>query len=719
MTHETKSGISRRAFLTTTGVVGGGLLVAFQFPAVREMVSGLGTPSGPAFEPNAWLAVRPDGTVRILVDEMEMGQGVITAMPMIVAEELDVDWESVEVEYGPKDPSTWPRGISTGGSTSTRTGWVPLRRAGAQAREMLKSAAAQEWGVDVSELTTGSGRVRHDASGREREYGDLVEAASALPVPEEPPFKDPSEYRILGQRIPRVDTPEKVDGSKVFGIDVQVDGLATAVVERSPVFGGTLTDYDASGAEASPGVRSVVRISSGVAVVANDTWSAMQARDALTTEWDEGEWSVLTTEGLDERLRSVSRGPTAEARHDGNADTALAGTVRRIEADYHVPYLAHATMEPMNCTAWVKDDGSVEVWAPTQAASASQQVAAQVAGVEPAQVTIHSIPMGGGFGRRSNTDFVREAVEISRELGGPVKVVWSREDDTRGGYYRPIAFHRFAAGLGADGMPVAWDHTVTAPSIFYQLRPAALERSGGVDGDALAGAQALPYAIPNLRVSYARLPVDVPLWWWRAVGHSHNGFTTECFLDELAYAAEVDPAEYRRRLLADHPRHAGVLERVVQESGWGGSLPEGRARGLSVHESFGSFVAQVAEVSMESGRPRVHRITVAVDCGQTINPDTIEAQMDSSVAYGLTAALHGDINFEEGRVVEGNFDRYPILRMSEMPRVDTHIVESRESPGGIGEAGLPPVASAVCNGIFALTGRRVRRLPIADQLSTV
>ncbi len=713
-----KGGMSRRGFLAATGVVGGGLVIAFQFPAVRKAIPLLGGDPPPPFEPNAWLSIADDGSVRILVDEMEMGQGIMTAVPMIVAEELDVEWGAVQVEYGPKDPSTWPRGISTGGSTSTRTGWDPLRTAGAQAREMLMAAAAQQWEVDVAECETAAGEVIHAPSGRDIGYGRLVELAATLPVPEKPPFKDPSDYTILGTRIPRVDTPEKVDGSKIFGIDVKMDGMAVAMVERSPVFGGTLASYDGAEAEAAPGVRNVVQISSGVAVVADDTWSAMQARDRLSTTWDEGQWASLTTSGIDQQLSDLASGPAANARSDGDAAAAIRGASRVVEAEYQVPYLAHATMEPMNCTAWVKGDGTVEVWAPTQAATASQSVAAEVAGVDPAQVTIHSIPMGGGFGRRSNTDFVREAVEISQAVGGPVKVVWSREDDTRGGYYRPIALHRFRAAVGADGMPTAWDHRIVASSIFHQLRPEILNRSGGVDSDALAGAQTLPYAIPNVNVDFVRLPVDVPNWWWRAVGHSHNGFTTESFLDELASVGGIDPAEYRRRLLADHPRHAGVLERVVAESGWGGSLPEGMARGLSVHESFGSFVAQVAEVSIENGLPRVHRIVVAVDCGQTINPDTIEAQMDSSVAYGLSAALWGKISFDAGRVIESNFHDYRVVRMNQMPEVETHIIESRERPGGIGEAGLPPVASAVGNAVFTLTGTRMRRLPFADQSTT-
>jgi isoquinoline 1-oxidoreductase beta subunit len=709
--------MSRRAFVATGGAAAAGLIVAFRWPAVRRTL-GLGE-AAPPFEPNAWLSVAADGSVRIMVDEMEMGQGVMTAMPMIVAEELDVPWDAVSVEYGPANPAEWPRGISTGGSTSTRTGWDPLHTAGAQAREVLRSAAAQEWGVDPSECGTGDGRVTHEPTGQSRDYGDLVEVAATIPVPEEPPLKDPDDYRILGRRLPRIDTPEKVDGSKVFGMDIQVPGMAVACVERSPVLGGALRTFDGGEAQASPGVRAVVRVPSGVAVVADDTWSALEARKKLRAEWDPGVIGELSAEGLDRYLRQRVEERGAVARDDGEVEGALRRAVTRVEADYQVPYLAHATMEPMNCTVWVKDDGTVEVWAPTQNATNTQRAAAEVAGVPPEQVTVHAIPMGGGFGRRSQVDFVREAAEVSMAVGGPIKVVWSREDDTRGGYFRPASYQRFRAGLGADGMPVAWHHRVVAPSIFHQMRPGALDRANGVDGDAVGGAASLPYGIPNLKVEFTRAELDVPLWFWRAVGHSTNGFTTESFLDEVAVAAGADPAEYRHRLLSDHPRHLGVLERALEASNWGATLPQGVGRGVSVHESFGSFVAQVAEVSVEGGRPRVHRVVVAVDCGQNINPDTIEAQMDSCVAYGLSAALWGDVTFENGRVVQGNFDTYPAVRISDMPRVETHIVASRERPGGIGEAGLPPLASAVGNALYDLTGERIRRLPMAPEAATV
>ncbi len=706
-------GVSRRRFLQLSGVAGTGLMVGLRLRPGGLAASGL--QAADSFQPNAWINVAPDGIVTLMVDEMEMGQGVITSIPMILAEELDVAWHAVRVEYGPTDPSTWPRGISTGGSTSVRTAWDPLRTAGAQAREMLTQAAAQRWGVEPGACTTRDGEVRHQGSNRRLGYGELTEEAALLPVPEEPRLKDPSEYRILGRRIPRDDTPAKTDGSQVFGMDVRLPGMLVATIMRSPVFGGRNTGFDASRALALPGVRSVFAVSSGVAVVAVDTWSAIQGREALTgVTWDEGPVAAIDSVSLEAALRGHLDGEGAVARDDGDVAAALAGA-DVLESEYYLPYLAHATMEPMNATAHIRADGA-EVWAPTQNATNVQSVAAEVTGLEPSSIVVHSLPMGGGFGRRSNTDFAREAVEVAREFDVPVKVVWTREDDTRGGWYRPVSAHRLRAVLNADGTPRAWSHHTAAASIFHGLNPAILERSGGVDRDAVNGARQLPYTIPNVRVEYSRESPGIPVWFWRSVGHSTNGFTTESFIDELAHRAEVDPFEYRRTLLQESPRHLGVLETVADAAGWGSSLPAGRARGISVHESFGSFVAQVAEVSLEEGRLRVHRVVCAVDCGQNINPDTIEAQMDSSIAYGLTAALYGEVTLKNGRVLQSNFHDYLIARMNVMPRVETHIVQSGERPGGIGEAGLPPLAPAVTNAIFAASGQRIRRLPIADQL---
>lgn len=711
--------MDRRSFLRVLSLGGAGLAIAVALPGCAEKEEPRLITAQQPFRANAWVTLNNDGTVDILVDEMEMGQGVMTSVPMIIADELDVPWSAVRVSYGPEDPSAWPRSVGTGGSTSIRTGWETFRQAGATGRALMISAAAEVLGVPASELHTEAGRVRHDLSGQQLRYQELLDVAARLevPDPETLPLKAPAEFDIIGRRVPRVDTHDKVDGSRKYGMDTQLDGMLIAAIARCPVFGGRARSFDATAGEAVAGVRRVIPIAAGVAVLADDTWSAFRGRDALRVVWDEGPVARISTPSLDATLSELANGAGNLARDEGDVDGALAASPaqRRLEATYRAPYLAHACMEPLNCTAHVRAQDA-EIWVPTQNATNSQRRAAEVAGLPVEAVRVHSIPMGGGFGRRSNTDFVAEAVELSKAAGVPVKVVWSREDDTRGGYYRPVALHRFTAALDAGGMPIAWSHRVAAPSILNQLRPGSLRN--GVDGDAVAGAAGLPYAIPNLRVDYARADPGIPLWWWRAVGHSHNAFTTESFIDELAHAGGHDPVELRRRLLANAPRHRAVLEAAAARAGWAGAPPEGRSRGVAVHESFGSYVAQIAEVSVDAGRVRVHRVVCAVDCGRVINPDTVEAQIQSAIAFGLSAALFGEITLENGRPVQGNFDTYPVLRIDEMPVVETVILASDAPPGGIGETGLPALAPAVANAVFAATGQRIRRLPIRLTVTT-
>jgi isoquinoline 1-oxidoreductase beta subunit len=563
--------------------------------------------------------------------------------------------------------------------------------------------------VPAAECRAEQGFVVHGPSGRRLSYGTLAQAAAALPVPEEVRLKDPSEWKVLGRPRRRLDTPEKTDGSARFGIDVGRPGLLTAVIARPPVFGAKRKGFDPAKAESVPGVRAVVAVDAGVAVVADGFWAAQQGREALEVSWDEGGLATLSTDGLREEFARLAATPGAVARKDGDAEAVLAKAARHIEATYEVPYLAHAPMEPLNCVAEVGPD-RCEVWTGTQFQTVDRDAAARAAGLPPEKVRLHTAFLGGGFGRRGNpaSDFVTEAVQVAKAVGRPVKVIWTREDDVRGGYYRPMWYDRIAAALDERGLPLAWRHTIVGQSILAGT-PFA---QGDVDATSVEGAKDLPYAVPNVLVDLHSPSLAIPVLWWRSVGHSHTAFVVEGFIDELAHAAGKDPYDYRRGLLGAQPRLLGVLDRAAGKAGWGEALPEGRARGIAVHASFGSFAAQVAEVSVEKGRVRVHRVVCAVDCGRFVNPDTIEAQMESGIAYGLSAVLHGEITFRNGRVRQGNFDDYPVLRLREMPRVEVHLVASGEAPGGVGEPGVPPIAPAVVNAVYAATGKRLRRLPI-------
>ncbi|HEV8305018.1 MAG TPA: xanthine dehydrogenase family protein molybdopterin-binding subunit [Gemmatimonadales bacterium] len=698
--------MERRAFLQTAGGVGAGLVIGFRIPTRREQ-----NPS--PFAPNAWLRISPDDSILVVVDRSEMGQGVATALPMLLAEELEADWTKVQIEFAPADkayanPLFGMQG--TGGSTSVRAAWTPLRKAGAAAREVLITAAAQAWDVNRTECRAERGAVVHAKTRRRLRYGQLALRAGALPVPADVPLKDPKDWHIAGRPTRRLDTPPKVNGRAKFGIDVRVPGMRVALVARSPVFGGKVKSFDAAAAKAVDGVRDVVQISSGIAVVGTGYWPAKQGRDALQVVWDEGPNAAVSSATISQLFAERAGQPGVVARHDGDPDGALGGASSKVEADYEMPFLAHATMEPMNCTAHVRPDG-VDIWAPTQFQTGAQGIGAQIGGVPPEKVQVHTTYLGGGFGRRFELDFIQEALETSKAVGAPVKVIWSREDDIRNAQYRPANHHRLAAGLDAAGRPVAWTHRIVAPSIMARVFPNMVQN--GLDGEAVEGGKEMAYAIPNVHVDYQLTDTGIPVGFWRSVNNSFNAFAVETFIDELAAAAKADPFEYRRGLLANAPRHRGVLELAAAKAGWGTPLPAGRARGIAVHKSFESFVAEVAEVSVSSGgEVRVHRVVCAVDCGMFVNPDTIEAQMQSAIVYGLTAALYGEITIDRGRVVQSNFTDYPMLRMSEMPAVEVHIVPNTEAPGGVGEPGTPPIAPAVCNAIFALTGKRIRKLPI-------
>ncbi len=698
-------GLSRREFLEVSGGVGVGLVLSFTLPvrAGAEKIASPGT-----HELNAWIRIGVDDAVHFFVSQLEMGQGVLTSVSMILAEELEVDWQRVRAQQAPADERFGRQ--RTGGSASIRVGFDELRRVGAAAREMLVEAACEVWGVPQSACRARQGVVIHGPTGRQLGYGELAARAAALSPPSDPPLKERSEFRIVGRRVHRLDTPPKTDGSAQYGLDVQMDGLYVALVERPPTLGAKLASFDATAALAVEGVERVVEIPSGVAVVARSTWPAMKGRERLQVKWNAGEGAHVSDDTIDEQCRTAIHRARV-ARDDGDVERALAGAAATVEAAYAFPYLAHAAMEPMNCTAHVRD-GECEIWVPTQTQSGTRDAAAKITGLPPQKVAVHPTFMGGGFGRRSATDFVEDAVHVSKSVGAPVKVVYSREDDMRAGYYRPTGYSELSGGLDAAGRPVAWQHSTATPSI---MRQKGWPLAGGIDRIVLEGASNLPYAIPNLRVSWAEVELPISTHWWRSVGSSHNAYVTECFFDELCRAGGVDPVEGRLKLLEAHPRHQRVLRVAAEKAGWGTTPPEGRARGVAVHECFGSFVAEVAEVSVgKSGRPRVHRVVCAVDCGDVVNPDTVEAQMEGAIAFGLCAALHGQVHFAEGRVTSANFDRYPLLRMREMPRVETHIVTRGDPLGGVGEPGTPPIAPAVCNALLALTGKPVRRLPIAS-----
>jgi isoquinoline 1-oxidoreductase beta subunit len=707
--------LNRRDFLKAGVTLGGGLILACHFnvpgPAAPTAGSGRQAP----FAPNAFLRVGDDGSVTVIVNKSEMGQGVYTALPMIVAEELACDWSLVRVEASPVADvynNTKFGVMGTGGSTSVWTEWDRLAQAGAAAREMLRQAAADIWKAELSACRAENGRVMH-TDGRRLSYGELAGPAARLPVPDKVRLKDPADYTLIGRPVHRLDSPAKVNGTAVFGIDVRLDGMLVALIARPPVFGATLKAVDDGKARAMDGVRAVVTVPAGVAVVADGFWPALQGRRALKLDWDEGPGAMISSGDLRRRYAALARTPGAPARREGDAQAALAEAARTLEAEYELPFLAHAPMEPLNCCVDLRAD-SCEIWTGTQMQTWDRDAAARVVGLPPEKVRLHTTLLGCGFGRRANpaSDFVVEAVQVAKAVGRPVKVIRTREDDMRAGFYRPMNHHRMAAGLDADGRISAWRHTIVCQSIMAGTPMAGLVKNG-IDSSSVQGAADTPYAFPNLLVDLHSPKLPIPVQWWRSVGHSFTAFVMESFLDEAAHAGGQDPVALRRMLLSSHPRHRGVLELAAQKAGWGTQLPPGRGRGVAVHESFGSFVAQVAEVSVNpAGDVRVRRVVCAVDCGRFVNPDTIAAQMESAIVFGLSATLYDAITLKDGRVEQGNFDDYPMLAIDEAPQVEVHIVRSSEAPGGIGEPGVPPVAPAVANAVFAATGARVRTLPM-------
>ncbi|MBV9769198.1 MAG: xanthine dehydrogenase family protein molybdopterin-binding subunit [Bryobacterales bacterium] len=699
----TLSNLNRRGFLKAAATAGG-LFIAFQLPESKKLQAAPTSPSTSA-KLNAFIHIGSDDIVTFSIHKSEMGQGPVTSLSQLLAEELECDWKQIRTQFAPVNPAYGPL-QGTFGSMSIRTTWDPLRKAGASAREMLLDAAAQKWGVAKSQLRAEKGQVINTATGDRLSYGSLADAAGKLPVPAKVALKEPAQFHLIGTSPKRLDTPGKTNGSAAFGLDAKRPGMLYAVVARCPVFGGKVASFDDTKTKAVPGVKQVVRISRGIAVVADNTWSAMEGRRALELQFDEGKNANLSSAGIRELFVNLAEKPGAVARNDGDATAALASGAKKLEAVYEAPYMSHAPMEPMNCTADVRSD-SCEVWVATQIQTAAMGAAAKITGLAPDKIQIHTMYLGGGFGRRGGDDFVSEAVEISKAIQSPVKLTWSREDDMQHDMYRPASYSKFAGAIDQDGWPVAWTTRVVCPS-FGGLR-------NGVDRTSVEGIVDLEYTIPNFHVDYHPPDVDIPTTYWRSVGYSQNTFFSESFMDELAVAGGKDPFEFRRKLLAKSPRLLAVLELAAEKADWGKPLAAGHGRGIAVVNNIGSFNAQVAEVSVVQGKLRVHRVVCAVDCGHVVNPAGVEQQIQSGIVYGLSSALKGSITIERGRVVQGNFNHYDVLRIDEMPAVEVHIVPSQNAPGGIGEASTPSVIPAVANAIFAATGKRLRKLPIRPE----
>ncbi|MGF6330297.1 isoquinoline 1-oxidoreductase beta subunit [Pseudomonas sp. BS3782 TE3695] len=716
--------VSRRSFLKGSAVLGGGLVVAFVIPGANRFALGAEN-QGNVFAPNAFLRIGNDNSITVLLGHSEMGQGIWTGLTMLIAEELDADWSKIRVEHAPASAADYGLpgfgGMQiTGGSTSTWMEFDRYRQAGAAARLMLIEAAAKRFDVAPSQIRTDSGVVM--AGDKRATYGELADDAGKLPVPDPATIKlkEAKDWKIIGKPTQRLDTPEKITGQARFGMDVQFDGLMTAMVARPPVFGGSVKSFEGAEALAVPGVHKVVQVPTGVAVIADHYWAAKLGRDALKVEWDLGPNAGLDSQKLLESFRKLAATPGTSASQAGDATATLGKAAKMIEAEYSVPYLAHAPMEPLNCTVKISKD-KCEIWTGTQFQTLDQMIAGKITGLKPEQVEIHTQFLGGGFGRRANptSDFVSEAVYVAKAAGVPVKTVWAREDDIRGGYYRSAFLHQARIGLGTDGMPMAWKHVLVGQSILTGTSFAATMVKDGIDKTSVEGVADSPYLVglANHQVDLHSPQTGISVLWLRSVGHTHTAFVMESLIDELADAAGKDPVEYRRALLKAHPRHLGVLNLAVEKANWKAPLPDGHALGVAVHESFGSYVAQVAEVSQENLAIRVHRVVCAVDCGIAVNPQGIAAQMESGITFGLGFTLHSKLTFKNGQVEQSNYHDYQVLRLNEMPVVEVHIVPSSDKPGGIGEVGVPPVAPAVANAVFALTGQRLRELPL--QLSGV
>jgi isoquinoline 1-oxidoreductase beta subunit len=705
--------LPRRKFLQAGAAAGGGLILSLRLRFANgdaEAFDSIG------FAPNAFIRVERDGQIVLTMPSVEMGQGTYTSVPMLIAEELEVDLKQVRVEHAPPNEKLYGNPLlggvqATGGSTTIRAVWQPLRQAGAIARTMLVSAAAKRWNVDPASCRAQHGEVLHQATGRTIKYGELAADAAGMPIPQSVMLKRPQDFKLIGTPAKRLDTAAKVNGTAVYGIDVRPPGVKIATLAQSPVFGGRVKSVDDVAAKAVKGVRQIVRLDDAVAVIADHMGAAKKGLAALAIEWDSGPHAKLDTQAVVNELEKATLNSGPVAQNIGNADKAMASAVTRIDATYQVPFLAHAAMEPMNCTVHVRKDGC-EVWVGNQVIARAQAAAAKTVGVPLDKVIVHNHLIGGGFGRRLEIDGVIRAVQIAKQVDGPVKVVWTREEDIQHDMYRPYFFDRISAGLDGKGMPIAWNHRFAGSSILARWLPPAFH--DGLDADTTQGAINLVYRLPNMHVEYLQVePPGIPTAFWRSVGPSHNVFVTESFMDELAMAAKDDAVAYRLALLDKAPRAKAVLELAAEKAAWGRPLPKRAGRGVSLQFVFGTYMAQIAEVEVSNnGVVRIRRVVCAVDCGTVVNPDTVRAQIQGAIIFGITAALYGEITLKNGRVEQSNFDKYRILRMNEAPAIEIYIVQSFESPGGMGEPGTSAVMPAVTNAIFAATGKRLRKLPI-------
>jgi isoquinoline 1-oxidoreductase beta subunit len=721
---------TRRAFLKAAGTTSAlALTIGFEWagPARRAMAKAM--PAGAQFAPNAFVRIGADNTVTVIAKHVEMGQGSYTGIATVLADELDADWSLVRVESAPADAKRYANLAfgnlqGTGGSSAMANSWMQLREAGAKARAMLLSAAAAQWHVPAEQLRVREGIVYHPDGSTQATYGSLVARAAGLAVPDKVALKDPASFTLIGrQHSPRVDVAAKCDGTAAFTLDVALPGMLVALIRRPPRFGGAVRSFDPAGAMAVPGVVKVVQVPSGVAVIAKGFWAAKQGREALKVEWDETRAETRSSAAIMAEYRQLAEKPGLEARKQGDAAQALGSAARRLSASYEFPFLAHAPMEPLDAVVKLTA-GACEIWAGDQFQTVDQGNAARTAGLDPQQVSIHTLYAGGSFGRRANpgSDYIVEAVSVAKACGAdgiPIKLQWTREDDIHGGLYRPMYFHKLEAALSAGNELTGWRHIIVGQSIVAGTPFSAFIKDG-IDATSVEGAATIAYGIPNIDVQLTTTTTGVPVLWWRVVGSSHTTFAVEAFIDEVAHAAGQDPFEFRRKLLKDAPRLKGVLELAAEKAGWNsGPLPKGKGRGIAVAEAFKTSVAQVVEVSVDdSGQVRVDRVVCAVDCGTPINPDVIAAQMEGGIGFGLGAVLHGAITLKDGYVEQDNFNNYRVLRMNEMPKVEVHIVPSRAPPTGVGEPGVAPLGPAVANAIFAATGKRVHLLPFPQPETT-